>query len=197
LPITASQQQILANRRNAEKSTGPRSADGKARSRHNALTHGLTAEHVVLPDEDADDFEALREAFVISLAPEDALQDQLVERAASLVWRLRRVPAFEVALFNWMTYVQTKDNDGMGCSFKSRSLLADAFAPTDDGSDASEEDLEVGRTIEAMLNTNLTGKLSRYETGLQRQLSATLAELRELKATRPDRSTLIDVADEN
>ena len=38
----ASERQIAANRRNAKKSTGPRSADGKARSRRNALRHGLS-----------------------------------------------------------------------------------------------------------------------------------------------------------
>lgn len=53
--------------------------------------HGLTAQHVALPDEDPEQFDALREAVFTSLALEDARQDQIVERTVSLVRRLRRV----------------------------------------------------------------------------------------------------------
>ena len=53
------QAQIDANRRNAEKSTGPKTPHGKARSRRNALWHGVTAETLVLPDETAEMFDEL------------------------------------------------------------------------------------------------------------------------------------------
>ncbi len=48
--------QAAANRRNAQNSTGPKTQQGKERARRNALRHGLAAEHVLLIDEDADDF---------------------------------------------------------------------------------------------------------------------------------------------
>ena len=54
-----SQKQIAANRRNAAKSTGPKTAEGKQVTRLNALKHGLQAEHVVIPGEDPEEFEAL------------------------------------------------------------------------------------------------------------------------------------------
>ncbi len=186
----ASHRQIAANRRNAKRSTGPRSAVGKARSRRNALTHGLTAQHLVLPDEDPEEFDALREAIFASLAPEDALQDQLVERAASLAWRLRRVPVFEVALFAWMKHVQAKMCDGFEgrLELRARKLRLDPAEETIGHNSATPNALEVGRTFEALLNTDLTSKLSRYETSLQRQFQLTLKELRELQANRSDRS---------
>ncbi len=54
-----SARQIAANRRNAAKSTGPKSAKGKERSRRNALRHGLTAETVINALEDAEDYEGV------------------------------------------------------------------------------------------------------------------------------------------
>ena len=49
----ASPAQLAANRRNAQKSTGPRTAEGKKRASLNALKHGMTAKTVVLPHESA------------------------------------------------------------------------------------------------------------------------------------------------
>ena len=56
-----SQKQIQANRRNAKKSSGPRTAGGKSITKLNALKHGLLTEQVVIPGEDFDEFEALRQ----------------------------------------------------------------------------------------------------------------------------------------
>ena len=50
----ATEAQINANRRNAQKSTGPRSPEGKAATSRNALKHGLCAEKHLLVDEDDD-----------------------------------------------------------------------------------------------------------------------------------------------
>ena len=48
-----------ANRKNAQRSTGPRTAGGKARVAQNAITHGLLSEKALLPDEDPQALEAL------------------------------------------------------------------------------------------------------------------------------------------
>ena len=55
-PRTATEAQIKANRQNAKKSTGPRSAQGKAASSRNGLTHGLSANKHILLDEDTEEF---------------------------------------------------------------------------------------------------------------------------------------------
>ena len=96
----ATKRQIKANRRNAQKSTGPKTEAGKAASSANALCHGLTAEFLVLlPDEDGDAFERLRGGVIADLAPAGALQEVLAERAAVLLWRLDRVARMEAELF--------------------------------------------------------------------------------------------------
>ncbi|WP_141700719.1 hypothetical protein [Methyloceanibacter superfactus] len=90
--------QFNANRANATKSSGPKTAAGKQRSRMNAVKHGLTAATLVLAGEHADDFDSLRAALQERFQPQCVLEDELVERLAVTYWRLRRVPLFEAAV---------------------------------------------------------------------------------------------------
>ena len=94
------QAQIEANRRNAQKSTGPKTDEGKAASSRNALKHGLTAQQLILFDETAEDFAAFLAELRQDHAPADATEAVLVERIAVAHWRLRRVWRAEAALFN-------------------------------------------------------------------------------------------------
>ena len=91
----ASLKQITANRANARRSTGPRTDAGKARSRLNAWKHGISAEQIVIVDEDPADFEALRAELWREWQPVGALEIVLLDRLAVYEWRLRRVPGFE------------------------------------------------------------------------------------------------------
>jgi hypothetical protein len=97
--------QVEANRRNARKSTGPNTQDGKERSRRNAVRHGLTAETVIGAVEDAADYRAFEEAITADYDARSAVERELVLRLASLLWRLRRATAIETALFE----IQAKD----------------------------------------------------------------------------------------
>jgi hypothetical protein len=94
--------QIEANRRNALKSTGPITEEGKERSRRNAVRHGLTAETVIGSLEDAEDYEAFEAAVIADYDAETSVQRELVLRLASILWRLRRSKAIESALFDAM-----------------------------------------------------------------------------------------------
>ena len=87
----ASEKAVIANRQNAQLSTGPISNQGKAIVRYNALKHGIRAEHLLLPDEDKDALEALREGLYADLEPKGALQCALFELILGKVWRLQRV----------------------------------------------------------------------------------------------------------
>jgi hypothetical protein len=94
--------QIDANRRNALKSTGPITAQGKESSRCNAVRHGLTAETVIGSLEDAEDYAAFESAVIADYDAETAVQRELVLRLASILWRLRRSTAIESSLFDAM-----------------------------------------------------------------------------------------------
>jgi hypothetical protein len=92
--------QIDANRRNAQRSTGPVSEEGKRKSRRNAVRHGLTAETVIGTLEDAKDYAAFEMAVTAGYDAPTAVERELVLRLASLLWRLRRATAIESGLFN-------------------------------------------------------------------------------------------------
>ncbi|MGO9682083.1 MAG: hypothetical protein ACLPTZ_05730 [Beijerinckiaceae bacterium] len=91
--------QIEANRRNACKSTGPITEEGKQRSRCNAIRHGLTAETVIGALEDAEDYKAFEAAIIADYDAQSAVERELVLRLASLPWRLRRATTMETGLF--------------------------------------------------------------------------------------------------
>ena len=80
----------IANRANAQKSTGPKTAEGKARSSLNAVKHGLAAQQLVLPNEDSEAYKAVVQVWIEALQPADTAEMALVERAAMADWRLKR-----------------------------------------------------------------------------------------------------------
>jgi hypothetical protein len=77
---------LEANRRNSQKSCGPRTEAGKQRSKLNAVTHGMRAATLVLLDEDAQALEARRNAWHDCLLPGDDVEQRLVEDAVLSTW---------------------------------------------------------------------------------------------------------------
>src|SRR5438477_7380446 len=91
--------QIEANRRNARHSTGPITAEGKLRSRRNAVRHGLTAETAIVAMENAEHYKAFEAAVIADYDAQSAVERELVLRLASLLWRSRRATTMETGLF--------------------------------------------------------------------------------------------------
>lgn len=194
-----SNKQLAANRNNAKKSSGPRTKAGKARVRANALKHGLTAERVLLRDETEEDFEEFRSDLFEQFAPEGVLEGQLVERLVTLLWRLKRVPAFEAALYYWMDHYELEQEscDPRPLGRNPRSLkklvysikLAEQNGDEDAIAEQRERsiDLQDGRTLDGMFSSGVFDKVIRYETTLQRQLKETLRDVLDLQQKRFDR----------
>ena len=95
--MPTSQARIDANRRNAQRSTGPRTPAGKRRSARNAVTHGiLTHPFTLWQDEPARTaFDKLYAALLDELEPVGLMEGLLVERIAIAYWRLRRLARAE------------------------------------------------------------------------------------------------------
>ena len=97
--------QINANRRNAQLSTGPRTDEGKQVASRNATKLGLFSKHLLLPDEDPAELEALRADLLERLQPADALEHLYADRILCTAWRLRRALAGEATVFSqWQSW---------------------------------------------------------------------------------------------
>lgn len=91
LKKSAIQKQIEANQKNAQKSMGPKSDDGKAVVAKNAVRHGILSEQVLVDEEEMYQYKKFYEAMQCKLDPKDVLQGFLVDRIISSAWRLKRV----------------------------------------------------------------------------------------------------------
>jgi hypothetical protein len=106
-PYMTSLRQIESNRRNAQKSTGPKTHSGKQRSSQNAVRHGLTAGTVIGPLEDPADYRAFEQAVTTAYDAETPVERELVLRLASLLWRLRRATSVETGLLQMQCKAST------------------------------------------------------------------------------------------
>src|SRR4051812_42014287 len=91
--------QIRANRLNAKRSTGPSTAEGKARVAQNGIKHGLTAAQTVLSHESTDDYYELLAVLIEEYEPINTREALCVERIARHHWRLLRAGRVETAMF--------------------------------------------------------------------------------------------------
>jgi hypothetical protein len=88
----------IANAANAQLGTGPRTEKGKRQSSQNARTHGLTAQHPVISEEDRAAFQQLRQQLQAETKPQGALQQIIFEELGHSAWNLGRVRAMEAEL---------------------------------------------------------------------------------------------------
>lgn len=92
--------QVIANRKNAESSTGPRSLEGKRASSQNSTRHGLSGStHAVLPGEDPDDFEALVSGLEQTYEPCTEVECILIDQMAKARWKILRIARLEAEAY--------------------------------------------------------------------------------------------------
>ena len=162
--------QTEANRANAQKSTGPRTPEGKEKASQNALKHGLLAKEAVVVGEDLDDFELYREQLRAELAPVGLAESLLVERIVGLFWRLQRAERFHTAAFD-MVYLQCR-SDPQNKRWQP--------IPGPDGADPL-----FGLTVmKDFSQTRILERLLGYERRLEGSLYRTMAELHKVQGQR-------------
>ena len=198
--------QIEANRRNALRSTGPTTEDGKRRSRQNAVRHGLSAETVVEIVEDIDDYRGFEAAIIADYDARTAVERELVLRLASLLWRLRRATMIETELLRIQAEI-SRDRRSSQLAVRSRNapspILGNAYSAFQDvqedqtNSDAwlaghsasrlAPQPINPARGLAhcflrlANLDNGVFERLGRYESSLARQVTRVLFLLRPVR----------------
>jgi hypothetical protein len=94
-----SERRLAANRANAQKSTGPRTPQGKRRSALNATRHGILSQVLHLPEEEMAAYDEFTAPYVASLVPVGQTETELAGACADLQFRLHRLSAAEHNLF--------------------------------------------------------------------------------------------------
>jgi hypothetical protein len=104
----STQEQTNANRKNAEKSTGPKTPEGKATASQNAVKHGFFAKNDVISGEDLALYEAHRQNIYDEFVPLTPTESVLTQRIASLTWRLMRADRLQTTPINTLVAAQHK-----------------------------------------------------------------------------------------
>jgi hypothetical protein len=191
----ATEAQILANRRNAQKSTGPRTGEGKAAVSQNAVKHGLSASQdarlsgasrsQIISSESQAEFDLYRERMLSELAPASPMESMLAERVVTLSWRLKRVCRIQN---------QTIDALNAGNTFSPLSKLTKSLllkgnlsardtlhASRDTRSATDGTDLALGRmAIKDFSNGRVLERLLMYERRIEHSLYKTILEIQRL-----------------
>jgi hypothetical protein len=195
-----SERQQAANRANARHSTGPKTSEGKAAVRLNAVRHGLLTRDVVLPEEDADAFEELFNQVRANLSPAGPIEEFLADRVVNTIWRLRRSERAETALFHSRMHglkadrlaIQKRSYEFTVADFSLPTTITDKAAHAEASEalararyEQDRDEVLLGRAIDVDAKEgDAFAKLSRYERSLERSLHQALDKLRQIQAER-------------
>ena len=150
----ATASQIAANRLNAQKSTGPRTVEGKTASSMNALKHGIDAASPLIPGEDPALYERIAADYRRQIQPEDVLEEYQVETLIDSDWQRRRLKRIQASLY--------------------RQLLTEGLTP---------EAIDV-TVLRDSATGKLLLKVWRQMASLERAHKSALAEIRRLRRER-------------
>lgn len=193
-----------SNRQNALQSTGPQTQEGKAIASKNATKHGLLSREVLLPNENAEALAELAQRLREDLQPVGELEDLLVDRVISFIWRLRRLVRVEGGIFTSNLYEELAERaERKAKSYEQNTSLeammmmmsvritdekkrAEALAKAKEMRDLQAEESSIVALAFArdVSGADAFSKLSRYETAIERGFYRALHELQRLQAAR-------------
>ncbi len=172
---------IIANRRNAQKSTGPRTREGKAAASKNSIKHGLWAHQTIISSENQADFCKERDRILSDLVPDSPMESMLAERIVILSWRLNRIDLIQ----NQTIDALNARNTSSPLAKLTQSLLFKGKGlPQADSSD-SAKDLALGlMAIKDFSNSRVLDRLLMYERRIENSMFKTIFELQRLTLMR-------------
>ena len=154
--------QLAANRQNSLQSTGPKSLEGKTRASLNAVKTGLTGNTVLLPSDNATQYELHLHRFTTQFKPLGDRENELVQSLANTQWRINRIPSLETGIYAL-----------------ARIEFAEKFAAYDPAEAAALIQAQAFITYHKQLNNRTV-----QEARLRRQYAKDSAELARVQAER-------------
>ncbi len=151
---------------NTKNKGGVKTPEGKAISRYNAVKHGLLSKEVLINVENPADLAELNQSVYEALDPVGAIEEMLVDRIISNVWRLRRAIYVEKNSMNWYL------------------LDSDLFVVIPESEEQTKR-----KKVRNVLSNDSTETILRYETTIERSLFRALHELERLQAKRSGKDT--------
>jgi hypothetical protein len=172
---------LLANRLNALKSTGPRTAEGKAAISQNAVKHGLSAERDVITSENQANFDLYRRQLLDELSPVSPMESILAERIVTLSWRLKRAGRFQNQAIDTLNADLTRSP----LAKLSQSLFRSVAGESSSDAAGSNGELALGRlAVKDFGDARVLERLLMYERRLENSLYKTLLEFQRLNIAR-------------
>ena len=183
--------QLSTYRANAKSSSVPKTQAGKARSRMNAVKHGLTAREITVEGESPEEFDAFRDRLFADHKPASALERELIDRLAGLLWRLRRLPVVEAGLLNRLTDCSYPNDPRHLTDAELERIIqgtARTISNTSGERTRSHAFQQLGVTAqndaELLNRVEMLNNLARYEASLMNGMIKTLTLLRAVQAER-------------
>jgi hypothetical protein len=159
------EKQLEANRTNA-KLGGVKTDKGKAVSKLNAIKHGLLSEDILLIGESEANFAQMSRSIWRQYKPLNEIENILVDRIVSCIWRLKRAGKIETSLMDFERVKSQKED------------LSDFLGGWKSNTDKTNE------SYTAMINNNIIEKLNRYENTLERAMYKAMHELERIQGSR-------------
>jgi hypothetical protein len=176
----ATDKQINANRKNAKKSTGPKTDEGKAAVSKNAVKHGIFADSLILGENEAY-YEVFHNEMLADLAPVGAVETMLAERVISLWWRLRRAERMQNQAIEDKIGRYVTNNLSRSC--REYHLRDQGIRPDEPGFDL--DDLPLGRIgNNDFAGARILERMMLYERRIESSLNRAMRELERLQKIR-------------
>ncbi len=177
----ATQAQTTANRVNSQKSTGPRTAEGKAAVSQNAFKHGLFVDKAVVRDESQDEYDLRREAALAELRPVGEMESIVAERFINLAWRLKRAERMQNQSIDYLGL----DQIGGYYAERFQEKYRKANGLSHDDPAIAGDHLMLGRiATRDWSDCRVLDKMLLYERRIESSMYKTLNELKKLQAAR-------------
>ncbi len=170
-----SEKQINANRRNAHKSTGPKTAKGKSIASRNSIKHGLLARQSTITGESKAKFDRHCDRIFAEYDPTEPTDIALTERIVILTWQLKRVNRFQTAAIN-----------ALHNSYKTSAVRGlDAILKPKKDNAPPPPDLDIGMiTVKDFANSRVIDRLGMHERRIENSLYKTIQELQRNRLMR-------------